>query len=750
MAEKDKNGGEDDRLSAQGHPHDDHAVEKRDNTAVYTVYPKNLEANDQAAAIDSLLKGLVDDQSEIRTTEMDGHTVFWTAPLTSDAAEIVEQDPNVRPDDQPRALEDILTLHQVGSAPRECVDDCDDHNRASIDEQRPAEHTDNLIKRDDRVGYIIYQKDSTNFGQAAAIHTLLRTLVTNTSEIYVSDTSQRTSFFGARLTTEGARKVKADPNVAAVAERCTSNCYDPTQEAESTSSSFGEALSPFHGTPRHVKRDDGNVNSHRADPEMVYLSLPEGRKVTDFEDFVYDNSAGEGVTIYIVDTGAGLSNDQEFAKFVRSNVRWLHAKSEINPDANTNEDDIYGAGHGTGLLARAAGWLHGPAKRSSPVVVRIPNLDLGEPATWLDGIRQVAKDWEPIYKKNPKTATAIMNLSWGFPDEKLDVNQRQQWKNELRDRLNDCVRMGILPVVGSGNSPRDEPPNQPVNQYPALFAYGLSPAVPGMMIVGGVRTDGSRWRGSRRDPEEILDVNRPGHRLPRPDARVPVIKVHAPSVDLQVPDARTGGWRGPVADGTSYAAPAVAGLGAYFLGLSSQSEALRDDDPFQRVSKLKKMLEISTPIERVPGIGSLYNLKDPRACPPDVPLPEPPPGLNPSSLGGEEVGCRDTGTSTSNTVVAIPSCFITTMDPTPTRGLTAATPLCSCADGALAGVGVGAVDGTTYTWCQTGGDLPSGVPPAAATQRVAPETPSTTPVPISTEYVWECDGTTRPTSAATA
>ncbi|KAL8957589.1 MAG: hypothetical protein Q9183_006017 [Haloplaca sp. 2 TL-2023] len=173
------------------------------------------------------------------------------------------------------------------------------------------------------------------------------------------------------------------------------------------------------------------------------------------------------------------------------------------------------------------------------------------------------------------------------------------------------------------------------------------------MLVGGVRTDGSRWERSRRDPEESLDPK-------NSDFRVPVIRVHAPSVDLQVPDAITGGWRGPIADGTSYAAPAVAGLGAYFLGLSSRSQALADDDPFERVRKLRHMLEISTPIERVRGTGSLYNLNDPRACPPDVPLPDVPPNLNPTSAGGEEVGCRDASTTTSNTVVAVPSCSITT------------------------------------------------------------------------------------------
>lgn len=57
------------------------------------------------------------------------------------------------------------------------------------------------------------------------------------------------------------------------------------------------------------KRDDGLVNSHKIDPEMVFISLPDQEEVEDYEDFVYDKSAGSDVTVYILDTGASLSND---------------------------------------------------------------------------------------------------------------------------------------------------------------------------------------------------------------------------------------------------------------------------------------------------------------------------------------------------------------------------------------------------------------------------------------------------------
>jgi hypothetical protein len=60
---------------------------------------------------------------------------------------------------------------------------------------------------------------------------------------------------------------------------------------------------------RIVKRDDGYVRSQNVAQEMTFVSLPDGENIDDYYDFVYDKSAGSGVTLYIVDSGAELSND---------------------------------------------------------------------------------------------------------------------------------------------------------------------------------------------------------------------------------------------------------------------------------------------------------------------------------------------------------------------------------------------------------------------------------------------------------
>lgn len=58
-----------------------------------------------------------------------------------------------------------------------------------------------------------------------------------------------------------------------------------------------------------MKRDQGHVKSYKIDPEMVAISLPDQALLEDYEDFVYDKSAGTDVMLHIVDTGADLRND---------------------------------------------------------------------------------------------------------------------------------------------------------------------------------------------------------------------------------------------------------------------------------------------------------------------------------------------------------------------------------------------------------------------------------------------------------
>ena len=183
--------------------------------------------------------------------------------------------------------------------------------------------------RENTANYVVYPKDIRNKDQATAITTLLKGVVSDPTKIHVADTSKGTFFWGAPLNSDNAQIVRADSNVRMCSHlRSKGSRIDEPRslplfknahqivtiqqsddQSITSKSRHSDDSTNYKETSRLVKRDDDDVNSHNAAAEMVFISLPDQEKVSDFKDFVYDKSAGTGVNVYIVDTGAGLSND---------------------------------------------------------------------------------------------------------------------------------------------------------------------------------------------------------------------------------------------------------------------------------------------------------------------------------------------------------------------------------------------------------------------------------------------------------
>ena len=88
---------------------------------------------------------------------------------------------------------------------------------------------------------------------------------------------------------------------------CTSKCPDPTDEGDPPSSKLRRSHDIISLDDRVLVKRDGNlVNAHNVEKEMAFISQPRNKDLT--EDFVYDDTAGTGQTIYVIDTGAGLAN----------------------------------------------------------------------------------------------------------------------------------------------------------------------------------------------------------------------------------------------------------------------------------------------------------------------------------------------------------------------------------------------------------------------------------------------------------
>ena len=146
------------------------------------------------------------------------------------------------------------------------------------------------------------------------------------------------------------------------------------------------------------------------------------------------------------------------------------------------------------MLDKIGGNKYGTAKRVSPVIVKVPFVK-GGPEGFLDGVRKVYDDYKPKYEKDPKTATAVLSMSWGYPEAELGPD-KDQWMDELKLLLQKLISMGILPVTGSGNGPPWNTVSLPSWLFLGATSYKLRSQSTGTRSCGGATTSRNfSWLG---------------------------------------------------------------------------------------------------------------------------------------------------------------------------------------------------------------------------------------------------------------
>ncbi|KAI4219561.1 MAG: hypothetical protein L6R40_008718 [Gallowayella cf. fulva] len=473
--------------------------------------------------------------------------------------------------------------------------------------------------------YVIYPKDVTVKSQADAINETLHRYVMNKTEIYASELNMNnmwTLFWNAPLTQSQADSIKKDPNVGSIAKSSTS--FDPLMSYSDTTSYTMQ------------KRNTGLTRQRNAVDEMRLLSQPIDLNDFDhylryFKDYVYDGSAGSGVTVYISDTGANLANPEfTHGSNIASRARWLFGQG--GGIVNTDETDISVKGHGSCMLDKIGGNKYGVAKRVNPVIARASHSSA---EAFLDTVRQITADYQQIYTQDPTHARAILNLSWGYPPNELGEG-KDSWINEMRALLQGLISKGVTVIVPSGNKYANQF-RQPIDSYPQLFAgESGNNGIPELLVVGGIHVYDGKY-GQLWERSATADY----------------VQVYAPSFAINCADG-SGGLRNPAeTTGVSMAAAQVSGMAAYFLGLSSLSDYLHDDDGRARVVKLKDFI-IRAAWDRTDPDGllkAIYNHEDPRTCPAN------------QKRDGDEVGepCRSSPTTSAvgNDITAmVPTCLM--------------------------------------------------------------------------------------------
>ncbi|MEU5001459.1 S8 family peptidase [Streptomyces sp. NPDC021622] len=272
--------------------------------------------------------------------------------------------------------------------------------------------------------------------------------------------------YTASLSATEARRLAADPAVASVEQ-------NRTVRAEATQT----------GAPWGLDRID-------------QTSLPLSGSYT------YPDSAGSGVTAYVIDTGVRISHSE-------ISGRAVNGYDAVDRD-NTAQD---GNGHGTHVATTIAGKTYGVAKKAKIVAVRVlDNNGSGTTAGVIAGI-----DW--VTGNHAAGAPAVANMSLGGG---ASTSLDNAVKNSIAD--------GVSYAVAAGNE--------------GVNASSSSPArVPAAITVGA--TGNTDAKASWSNYGSVLDI-------------------FAPGVNIKA-GWNTGDTATNTISGTSMATPHVAGAAAVYL-----------------------------------------------------------------------------------------------------------------------------------------------------------------------------------------
>ncbi|KAI8249829.1 Alkaline protease 1 [Colletotrichum sp. SAR11_239] len=236
-------------------------------------------------------------------------------------------------------------------------------------------------------------------------------------------------------------------------------------------------------------------------------------------EYVYDETAGEGTTAYVFDTGIRLSHE-EFEGRARFGINGVTGSTE---QTGTNSDT---SGHGTHVAATIVGKTYGVAKKATVVDVKVFDGDTGSTSWILTGMTWAIDE---IVSKGAQNSS-VLNLSLSSVGG----------ITALDNAVLAAYQQGVLAVVAAGNS------NQPTTD--------VSPArLPQSFTVGMTQPD----RGRVNIIEDIYGSN-----------YGPELDVFAPGRDI-ISAAHTSDTGTATKTGTSMAAPLVAGLVCYLRGLES-------------------------------------------------------------------------------------------------------------------------------------------------------------------------------------
>ncbi|OJD36235.1 subtilisin-like protease pr1a [Diplodia corticola] len=228
-------------------------------------------------------------------------------------------------------------------------------------------------------------------------------------------------------------------------------------------------------------------------------------------NYVYDASAGAGTCSYIIDTGIYTGHPD------------FEGRASFLADFSGENNTVDGNGHGTHVAGTVGSKTYGVAKKTSLFAVKVLRADgSGDSSGVLKGIEFAAMNATARQKAGQCPKGSVANMSLGGLYNKAQ-----------KDAVKAAIKTGLFMSVAAGN-----------DGLPSLF---FSPANEASACTVGA-TDKNDRLASFSNWGALVDILAPG-------------------VDIQSTwnDGKT-----RTISGTSMAAPHIAGLGAYLLGLEQR------------------------------------------------------------------------------------------------------------------------------------------------------------------------------------
>jgi subtilisin family serine protease len=241
---------------------------------------------------------------------------------------------------------------------------------------------------------------------------------------------------------QGTKSVKAQgSNLADKYGGKVTSTYDSAINgfaAKGMSAEEARKLAGDSSVEKVVQNHTFKLNETQDDPPSWGLDRIDQEKTEADKKYTYPDSAGEGVTAFIIDTGVRVTH-KDFGDRAKSGF-----------DAVDGDDDANdGHGHGTHVAGTVAGTDHGVAKKANIVAVRVLD-DQGSGTT-----EQVVKgiDWVTENADGPSVA----NMSLGGPkDEALDAAVQKS------------IDAGVTYGLAAGNESSDADGSSPARVKDAI------------------------------------------------------------------------------------------------------------------------------------------------------------------------------------------------------------------------------------------------------------------------------------------